>query len=77
MRYNLSIGRNGELVIPAEILGAAGIGPGMQVAVSQQGYCIAVEPVANQLVNETRGPFRRKASLSLELKQERLRRNRF
>ena len=58
-------------MIPFEMRESLGIGPGTRIAISLQGQRIIIEPVSEELVDQTRGLFAGKLSLSAALKQER------
>jgi len=64
-------------VIPSEMRAALGIKPGTRIAVTQDGSRIVLEPVSEQLVEQTRGLFAGKPSLSGELQRERRRKQRW
>jgi len=84
LKYNVSMNRQitsvstkGQFVIPSEMRAALGIKPGTRIAVTQEGSRIVLEPVSDELVDETRGLFSGKPSLSEELKRERRRKERW
>ena len=66
-----TVSTKGQLIIPAEMRESLGIEPGTRIAVTLQGPRIILEPVSDKLVEETRGLFAGKPSLSAALKKER------
>jgi AbrB family looped-hinge helix DNA binding protein len=74
VRQITSVSTKGQFVIPVEMRTSLGIRPGTRISVTQDGSRIVLEPVSEDLVDKTRGIFRGKPSLSLELKRQRQRR---
>jgi len=66
-----TVSTKGQLVIPAEMRESLGIRPGSRIAVMLKESQIILEPVSEKLVEETRGLFRGKPSLSAALREER------
>lgn len=66
-----TVSTKGQLIIPAEMRESLGIEPGTRIAVTLQGPRIILEPVSEKLVEETRGLFAGRPSLSAALKKER------
>jgi len=65
------ISTKGQLVIPADIREALGIGPGTKVVLTVEGGRIILQPVTVRLVDELRGIFAGGPSMSDELHAER------
>jgi AbrB family looped-hinge helix DNA binding protein len=71
IRQITTVSTKGQFVIPSEMRTALGIQPGSRISVTQDGSRIVLEPVSEELVDETCGIFSGKSSLSDELKRER------
>ncbi len=71
IRQITSVSTKGQFVIPSEMRAALGIRPGTRISVTQDGSRIVLEPVSEELVDQTRGIFSGKASLSEELQRQR------
>jgi bifunctional DNA-binding transcriptional regulator/antitoxin component of YhaV-PrlF toxin-antitoxin module len=56
---------------------ALGIRPGTRISVTQDGSRIVLEPVSDELVDQTSGLFSGKVSLSEELKRQRRRKDKW
>jgi hypothetical protein len=54
-----------------------GIEPGTRIALTQDGLRIVMEPVSKELVDQTRGLFSGKPSLSAELEKQRRRKDKW
>jgi AbrB family looped-hinge helix DNA binding protein len=65
------VSTKGQFVIPSEMREALGIAPGTRISVTQYGNKIVLEPVSEKMVDQTRGLFKGKPSLSRELKRQR------
>jgi len=76
-RQITSVSTKGQFVIPSEMREALDIKPGTRIAVTQDGSRIVLEPVSDRLVDETRGLFSGKPSLSEELKHQRRRKDKW
>ena len=68
-----TVSTKGQFVIPSEMRAALGIEPGTRISVTQDGTRIVLEPVSEELVDQTRGVFAGGPSLSDDLKRERRR----
>ena len=77
IRQITSVSTKGQFVIPSEMREALGIKPGMRIAVTQEGSRIVLEPVSEDLVDQTRGLLSGGRSMSEELKRERRRKDRW
>jgi AbrB family looped-hinge helix DNA binding protein len=66
-----TVSTKGQLVIPAEMRASLGIEPGSRIAITQDGTKLVLEPVSESLVEQTRGMFSGKPSLSTELSRQR------
>lgn len=77
MRRITTVSTKGQFVIPSEMRTSLGIEPGSRIAVTQDGPRIVLEPVSEALVDQTRGLFSGKPSLSEELKRERRRKDKW
>ncbi len=77
LRQITSVSTKGQFVIPAEMRTSLGIKPGTRIAVTQEESRIVLEPVSEELVEQTRGLFSGKPSLSRELKRQRRRRDKW
>ena len=77
MRQITTVSTKGQFVIPSEMRAALRIQPGTRIAVTQDGSRIILEPVSEELVDQTRGLFSGKPSLSAELKRERRRKDKW
>ena len=71
IRQITTVSTKGQFVIPSEMRASLGIKPGTRIAVTQDGSRIVLEPVSEELVDETRGIFSGGPSLSEDLKRER------
>jgi AbrB family looped-hinge helix DNA binding protein len=76
-RQITSVSTKGQFVIPSEMRAALGIRPGTRISVTQDGSRIVLEPVSDELVDQTRGLFSGKVSLSEELKRQRRRKDKW
>ena len=65
------VSTKGQFVIPVDIRESLGISPGTRISVTLEGTKIVLEPVSEEMVNQTRGLFRGRPSLSAALKRER------
>ena len=74
-RQITTVSTKGQFVIPSEMRTALRIKPGTRISVTQDGLRIILEPVSDELVDQTRGLFSGKPSLSQELKRERRRKD--
>jgi AbrB family looped-hinge helix DNA binding protein len=77
MRQITTVSTKGQFVIPSEMRTALRIQPGTRISVTQDGLRIILEPVSEELVDQTRGLFSGKPSLSEELKRERRRKDKW
>lgn len=77
IRQITSVSTKGQFVIPSEMRASLGIKPGTRIAVTQEQSRIILEPVSESLVDETRGLFSGKPSLSKELKRQRRRKDKW
>lgn len=66
-----TISTKGQLVIPAEMRTLLGIHPGSRIALTLEQERIVLQPVTDQLVDDTAGMLRGGPSLADELQQER------
>jgi AbrB family looped-hinge helix DNA binding protein len=66
-----TVSTKGQLVIPARMRDALGIGPGDRVALTLEDGVILLRPVSERLVDETRGMFSDGPSMADELQKER------
>lgn len=66
-----TVSTKGQLVIPARMRDALGIGPGDRVALTLEDGVILLRPVSERLVDETRGMFSDGRSMADELQKER------
>jgi AbrB family looped-hinge helix DNA binding protein len=73
-RQITTVSTKGQFVIPSEMRISLGIRPGTRIAVTQEGSRIVLEPVSEELVDQTRGIFAGGSSLSDDLQRERRRR---
>jgi AbrB family looped-hinge helix DNA binding protein len=72
MTYQITtVSTKGQFVIPAEMRSALGIKPGTRIAVTQQGSTITLQPVTEELVDQTRGMLAGGPSLTKSLLRER------
>jgi AbrB family looped-hinge helix DNA binding protein len=67
----VTMSSKGQLVIPAEVRTALGILPGTRILVTVENKHIVLQPVTEQLVEETKGILAGGPSLSDELQRER------
>ena len=67
----VTMSSKGQLVIPAEVRTALGILPGTRILVTIENKHIVLQPVTEQLVEETKGILAGGPSLSDELQRER------
>jgi AbrB family looped-hinge helix DNA binding protein len=72
-RQITTVSTKGQFVIPSEMRAALGIQPGTRISVTQDGSRIVLEPVSEDLVDQTRGILAGGPSLSDDLKRERRR----
>ena len=77
LRRITTVSTKGQLVIPSEMRDSLGIEPGTRIALTQDGLRIVLEPVSEALVDQTRGLFPGKPSLSKELERERRRKDKW
>jgi len=77
LRRITTVSTKGQFVIPSEMRDSLGIEPGTRIAVTQDGPRIVLEPVSEGLVDQTRGIFAGKPSLSEELKRARRRKEKW
>jgi AbrB family looped-hinge helix DNA binding protein len=73
IRQITTVSTKGQFVIPSEMRASLGIQPGTRISVTQDGSRIVLEPVSEELVDQTRGIFAGGPSLSDDLKRERRR----
>jgi AbrB family looped-hinge helix DNA binding protein len=66
-----TVSTKGQLVIPSEMRAALGIRPGTRIVMMLENERIILQPVSEQLVDETRGMLAGEGSLTDELQQER------
>ncbi len=66
-----TVSTKGQLVIPAEMRTLLGIHPGSRIALTLEQERIVLQPVTDQLVDDTAGMLRGGPSLADELQQER------
>ncbi len=66
-----TVSTKGQLVIPAEMRALLGIHPGSRIALTLEQERIVLQPVTDQLVDDTAGMLRGGPSLADELQQER------
>jgi len=69
IRQITTVSTKGQFVIPAEMRLSLGIKPGTRIAVTQERSRIVIEPVTDELVDQTRGMLRGKASQAEELRK--------
>lgn len=67
----VTLSSKGQLVLPAEIRATLGIAPGTRIAITVDKKRIILEPISDQLVDETKGMLAGGPSLSEELQAER------
>ncbi|MGA6983080.1 MAG: AbrB/MazE/SpoVT family DNA-binding domain-containing protein [Candidatus Sulfotelmatobacter sp.] len=72
-RQITTVSTKGQFVIPSEMRAALGIKPGTRIAVTQEGSKITLEPVTQELVDQTRGMLAGGPSLTKSLLRERRR----
>ena len=77
VRRITTVSTKGQFVIPSEMRIALGLVPGTRIAVTQDGLRLVLEPVSEELVDQTRGLFSGKPSLSEELKRQRRRKDKW
>jgi AbrB family looped-hinge helix DNA binding protein len=65
------VSTKGQLVIPAELRNALGIGAGDRVSMTLEDGAILLRPVTERLVDETCGMFAGGGSMADELQEER------
>lgn len=68
-----TVSSKGQLVIPAQLRDELGIEPGTRIAITLDGSRLILEPVSEKLVDQTRGLFAGRTSLSEALKRDRRR----
>lgn len=66
-----TVSTKGQLVIPAEMRTLLGIHPGSRIALTLEQERIVLQPVTDQLVDDTAGMLRGGPLLADELQQER------
>jgi len=66
-----TVSTKGQLVIPAEMRTLLGIHPGSRIALTLEQERIVLQPVTDQLVDDTAGMLRGGPSLADELQQKR------
>ncbi len=71
IRRITTVSTKGQFVIPSEMRESLGIEPGARIAVTQDGMRIILERVSEELVDQTRGMFSGKPSMSAELRRQR------
>ncbi len=54
-RQITTVSTKGQFVIPSEMRTSLGIQPGTRISVTQEGSRIVLEPVSEELVDQTRG----------------------
>ena len=67
----VTVSSKGQLVIPAEMRATLGILPGTRVSITLEDKRIILQPVSDQLVDETMGMLAGGPSLADELQRER------
>jgi AbrB family looped-hinge helix DNA binding protein len=72
-RQITTVSTKGQFVIPSEMRTSLGIQPGTRISVTQEGSRIVLEPVSEELVDQTRGMLAGGASLTKSLLRERRR----
>ncbi len=71
IRRITTVSTKGQFVIPSEMRESLGIEPGTRIAVTQDGTRIVLERVSEELVDQTKGIFAGKPSMSAELRRQR------
>jgi AbrB family looped-hinge helix DNA binding protein len=71
LRQITSVSTKGQFVIPSQMRSSLGIKPGTRICVTQEGTRIVLEPVSEELVDQTRGMLARGPSLSKALLRQR------
>ncbi|MGA9392081.1 MAG: AbrB/MazE/SpoVT family DNA-binding domain-containing protein [Candidatus Sulfotelmatobacter sp.] len=72
-RQITTVSTKGQFVIPSEMRSALGIKPGTRISVTHDGTKIILEPVTEELVDQTRGMLAGGPSLTKSLLRERRR----
>lgn len=67
----ITVSTKGQLVIPVEMRESLGIEPGARISLSLEGRRLVLEPVSEELVDDTRGLFAGGPSLSKLLREGR------
>ena len=67
----VTLSTKGQLVIPSEMRARLEIRPGTRISLSLEGGRIILQPVSDQLVDETQGIFKGGPSMADELQKER------
>jgi AbrB family looped-hinge helix DNA binding protein len=70
IRQITTVSTKGQFVIPSAMRSALGIKPGTRIAVTHDGAKITLEPVTDELVEETRGMLKGKAHSAEKLRRK-------
>jgi AbrB family looped-hinge helix DNA binding protein len=69
-RQITTVSTKGQFVIPSEMRSALGIKPGTRIAVTHDGTKITLQPVTEELVDQTRGMLKGKGRLAENLRRK-------